>query len=296
MTMVILVVVVLAQIILFQVISALANRSILMEEASRLTNPVPESVTRHSRIAPMVRIGIGGALACAAMVALFGFGESRNTAGILLAGASAVSAVAFIAGQASDRRVMRDLSEAAPGGGVRHASLVRRTHDKWHHPILECVPIVIFVATAIFLLNATGLGIGSEALSERPRVLVYFGLQGALVIAGLYRALRPVIGISSISQYIPSLRRNPEVSIRLGEALAGTQLRFFLIAKIGLSSLLGVQIVKNVLGTTGSAAAATWSIVGWAILAALVIAYGYYLRRIGKISRRMQDQMGTANS
>ncbi len=59
MTMVILFVVVLAQIILFQIISALANRSILVEEVSQVTGPVPESVTKHSRIAPMVRIGIG---------------------------------------------------------------------------------------------------------------------------------------------------------------------------------------------------------------------------------------------
>jgi hypothetical protein len=295
MTMVIFVVVVLAQIILFQVISALANRSILMEEVSQLTGPVPESVTRHSRIAPMVRIGIGGALASVALVALFGLEESQNTARILIAGASAVSAVAFGIAQATDRQVMRDLSDAAPGGGVRHASLDRRTHDKWYHPVLEVIPIVIFVSTAIFLLSTTGLSIRSEVLSDRPRILVYFGLQGMLVIAGLYRALRPVIGISSISQFIPSLRRNPEASIRLGEELAGTQLRFFLIAKICLSSLLGVQIVKNVLWATGSAAAATWSALGWCILAVLAIAYGYYLRRIGKISRRMQEQMGSAS-
>ncbi len=45
-----------------------------------------------------------------------------------------------------------------------------------------------------------------------------------------------------------------------------------------------------------NAAAATWSTLGWCIIAVLMIAYGYYLRRIGKISRRMQEQMGSANS
>ncbi len=295
MTMVIFVVVVLAQIILFQFISALAIRSILVEEVSQVTGLVPESVTKHSRIAPMVRIGIGGALACVALFALFGLGESQYTAKILLAGVSALSAAAFVIGEASDRRVMRDLSDATPGGGVRTASLERRTLDKWYRPALEVIPIVIFVATAVFLLSVTSLPIGSEILGERPRILVYFGFQGALVIGGIYRALRPAVGISSISQYIPSLRRNPKVSIRLGEELAGTQLRFFLIAKIGLSSLLGVQIVKNVFDATGNAAAATWSTLGWCILAVLAIMYGTYLRKIGRISSRMQEQMGSSN-
>jgi hypothetical protein len=295
MTMVILVVVVLAQIVLFQFIAALANRSIIMEETSQVAGSVPETVTNHARIAPIVRMGIGGVLACVALLALVGLTHDQLATKILITGVSAVSAIAFGFGQATDRRVMRDLADAAPSGGVRRASLERRTHDKWYRPALEAIPLVIFVATAIFLLSTTGLSIESEVLSERPRILVYFGLQGVVVISGLYRALRPVIGISSISQYIPSLRRNPEVSIRIGEELAGTQLRFFLVAKIGLSSLLGVQIVKNVLWATGSAAAATWSTFGWCIIAVLAIVYGYYLRRIGKISRRMQEQMGSAN-
>ncbi len=295
MTMVIFFVVVLAQIVLFQFIAALANRSILTEEMSQVTGSVPESVTKHAQVAPIVRMGIGGVLACIALLALLELTDDQLTAKILVAGVSAASAIAFGIGQTTDKRVMRDLADAAQGGGVRRASLERRALDKWYHPALEVLPLVIFVATAVLLLNTTGLSIRSEVLSERPRILVYFGLQGVLVIAGLYRALRPIVGISSISQYIPSLRRNPEVSIRLGEELAGTQLRFFLIAKIGLSSLLGTQIVKNVLWATESAAAATWSTLGWCILAVLMIAYGYYLRKIGKISRRMQEQMGSAN-
>jgi len=295
MTMVIFVVVVLAQIVLFQFIAALANRSIIMEETSQVAGSVPETVTNHARIAPIVRMGIGGVLASVALLAVLGLTDDQLTTKILIAGVSAVSAMTFFIGQSTDKRVMRDLADAIPSGGVRRASLERRTNDKWYRPALEAIPLVLFVATAIFLLSTTGLSIGSEVLSERPRILVYFGLQGVLVISGLYRALRPVIGISSISQYIPSLRRNPEVSIRIGEELAGIQLRFFLVAKIGLSSLLGVQIVKNVLWATGSTAAATWSILGWCILAVLMIAYGYYLRRIGKISRRMQEQMGSAN-
>ena len=295
MTMVIFFVVVLAQIILFQFIAALANRSILMEEMSQVTDSVPESVTKHARVAPIVRMGIGGTLACVALLAILGLTENQSAAKLLIAGVSAASAVAFGIAQATDRQVMRDLADAAPGGGVRHASLERRTTDKWHLPVLEAIPLLIFVATAIYLLGTTGLSIGSETLSERPRILAYFGLQGVLMIAGLYRALRPVIGISSISHYIPSLRRNPEVSIQLGEELAGTQLRFFLIAKIGFSLLLGAMIVKNVLLATGSVAAAAWSTIGWCILAALAILYGYYFRRIGRISRQMQEQMGPAN-
>jgi len=295
MTMVIFFVVVLAQIVLFQFIAALANRSILTEETSQVTSSVPESVTKHARVAPIVRMGIGSTLACVALLALLGLTENQSAAKLLIAGVSAASAVAFGIAQATDRQVMRNLADAAPGGGLRRASLERRTTDKWYHTILEVIPLLVFVATAVYLLGTTGLSIGSETLSERPRILVYFGLQGVLMIAGLYRALRPVIGISSISHYIPSLRRNPEVSIQLGEELAGTQLRFFLIAKIGFSLLLGAMIVKNVLLATGSVAAAAWSAFGWCVLAVLAILYVYYFRRIGRISRQMQEQMGPAN-
>jgi len=295
MTMVVFVVVVLAQIVLFQFIAALANRSIIMEETSQMAGSVPETVANHARIAPIVRMGIGGVLASVALLAVLGLTDDQLTTKILIAGVSVLSAIAFGFGQATDRRVMRDLADAAPSGGVRRASLERRTLGMGYRPALEAIPLVLFVATAIFLLSTTGLSIGSEVLGERPRILVYFGLQGPLVIAGLYRALRPVVGIASISQYIPSLRKNPEASIRLGEELAGTQLRFLLMAKIGLSALLGTTIVKNVLWATGSTAAATWSTLGWCILAVVMIAFGYYLRRIGKISRRMQEQMGSAN-
>ena len=296
MIMVILVLVVLAQITLFQFLAALANRSIIIEEVSRLTGTAPNSVTDHARIAPIVRMGIGGALACVALLALFGLTDQPFTAKIVILGVSAVSAAVFAFGQVKDRGVMRDLADAASGGGVRQASLARRTLDGWYHPALEVIPLVVFIATAVFLISTPGFAAGAEQLGEQPRILVYFGLQGLLMIGGLYRGLRPVVGIRSITQYIPSLRSNPEVSIRLGEELAGTQLRFFLVAKIGFSLLLGSLVAKNVLTAAGSSAAAPWSILGWCIVGVLVVMYGFYFSRIGSISRRMQKQMDPANS
>jgi hypothetical protein len=290
MTLVILVLVVLAQITLFQVLAVLANRSIVLEETSRLTYSIPRSVTDHARKAPVVRMGIGFFFACVVLLAAFGPIDDRLTAQMLIVGVSVGSAVVFAVSQERDRRVMRDLADADPDGGLRRASLERRGRG-WYHPAMEALPLLVFVATAVFLLNV-GFVSGSVFTGDRTRVLVYFGLQGAVVAWGLYRGLRPEAGVASIASYIPSLRRNPEVSMRLGDQLEGTQLRFFLLVKIGISAMLGAMVVKNVLRATGNAAAASWGVLGWCIVAALVVVYAFYFRRVGQITRQMQDQTG----
>ncbi len=291
MTLVILVLVVLAQITLFQILAVLANRSIVLEETSRLTYSIPRSVTDHARKAPVVRMGIGFFFACVVLLAAFGPIDDRLTAQMLIVGVSVGSAVVFAVSQERDRRVMRDLADADPNTGVRRASLERRAFRKWYHPAMEALPLLAFVATAVFLLNV-GFVSGSTFSGDRTRVLIYFGLQGAVVAWGLYRGIRPEAGVASIASYIPSLRRNPEVSMRLGEQLEGTQLRFFLLVKIGIAMMLGTVIVKNVLRAAGNPAAASWDVLGWCIVAALVVVYAFYFRRVGQISRQMQDQMG----
>ncbi|MEJ2720893.1 MAG: hypothetical protein P8181_07095, partial [bacterium] len=125
----------------------------------------------------------------------------------------------------------------------------------------------------------------------QTRILVYLGFQVAIVIWGIFRSLKPVVGVPSVAPYIPSLRRNPAVSVRLGEDLAVTQLRFTLIAKIGITAFLGVLIVKKVLLASGSSAAAIWGIAAWCILGLLLVLYARYFRQIGRISRKINEQM-----
>jgi len=292
MVLMILVFVVLAQIGLFQFLTAVANRSILMEETSRMTHPIPASVTEHAHRAPIVRMGVGVFFTCVVVLAALGPIDNSVTAKILVAGVSVVSAVMFAVGQSHDRRFMRELADSDPDGGVRRASLEPRTFLTWYHPAIEVVPLVVFLATAVFLLSAMGFGPGSDFKGDRTRILVYFGLQGAVVAWGLYRCLRPVVGIASIASSIPSLRRHPEETMRLGEQLESTQLKFFVLVKIGISAMAGVLVVKNVLRAVDSAAAASWGVVGWCILGVLVILYGLFFRRVGRITREIQEQMG----
>jgi hypothetical protein len=219
----------------------------------------------------------------------------------LIAAVSVISAIAFVAALAKDRRMMRLLADTMPGGSVRRASLERRTLSQWYHPAFEAIPIVIFVATALFVINTPGLvftgsnGVDSNVSSERSHVLILFGLQGLLVFGALYRSIRKGVDVESMAQHIPSLRKRPEVSLRLGEQMAGTQLRFFMLAKIAIASMLGAAVVGKVLEATGHPAATTWDAFGWGIIGVLLVSFFFYMRSVGKISRQMQQEMELTN-
>ena len=72
MNMAILSLVVLAQIVLFQFVAALANRSIIQQELRATEGPVPGAVTDHARRAPTIRMALGAVLACLAILPLTG--------------------------------------------------------------------------------------------------------------------------------------------------------------------------------------------------------------------------------
>ncbi len=301
MTIAIFALVVLAQIVLFQFIAALANRSIIRQEFSSTECPIPRIVTDHARRAPVIRMALGAVLACLAILPLTGLIGAQTTGTLLIAMASVMSAIAFFVALAKDRKIMRLLSDAMPGGSVRRASLERRTLSQWYHPAFEAIPVVILVVTALFLISMPGFvfigsnGVDPNVSSERSYVFVLFGLQALLVFGALYRSIRKGVDVESMAQHIPSLRKRPEVSLRLGEQMAGTQLRFFMFAKIAIASLLGATVIENVLEATGHPAAMMWDTSGWVITGVLLVGFFIYLRRVGKISRQMQQEMELTN-
>ena len=61
MTIAVLSLVVLAQIALFQFVSAIANRSLILQELRSLDGPAPNRLAEHSRRAPIVRHAPHGA-------------------------------------------------------------------------------------------------------------------------------------------------------------------------------------------------------------------------------------------
>ena len=212
-----------------------------------------------------------------------------------------VGRVVLKAAPAEAGKGLRVLADTMPGGSVRRASLERRTLSQWYHPAFEAIPIVIFVATALFLINTPGLvftgsnGVDPEVAGERSHVFVLLGLQGLLVFGALYRSIRKGVDVDSMAQHIPSLRKRPEASLHLGEQMAGTQLRFFMFAKIAVASLLGAAVVENVLEATGHPAAMMWDALGWGIVGVLMVSFFFYLRRVGRISRQMQQEVELTN-
>ena len=296
MTLGILFLVIFAQILLFQIMAALANRTVMQQELRALDRPAPRALTDHIERAPRLRVTLGVLLGCVAALPLFGIPSDPGLGKLLLALVSVGSAIGFARAQVQDRAMMRLLADQFPGGGLRRASLEPRSLRQWYHPVLEVIPILIFVATGVFLLGATGFGFtdpGSTdvvATGGRTHVFVLFGLQGLFVFGGLYRSIRKSVDVGSMAQYIPSLRNRPADSLRLGGQLAGTQLRFFMFAKVAIALLLASTIIEHVYEATSQTGAALWDAVGWSMVGVLLIGFFFYLQKVGRISRRAQQE------
>jgi hypothetical protein len=297
MTIAILSLMILGQIALFQFLAALANRSIMRQEFRLLEDPPSDRLTAHVRRAPVFRIGLGVILGGLVLLPLTGYLADPLTAKLLLVGISLTSAVAFALANARDREMMRLLADLAPGGSVRRASLEHRSLRQYYHPLLEVIPILIFVATLIFLVSVPGLVSAGESMftGARTHILALFGLQAVLVFGALYYAQRRGVNVNSMATYIPSLRQRPEVALRLGKELAGTQIRFFIFARIGIAALLGLTIVGKVLVASGDPSAFLWSAIRWGLFGVLLIGFLLYLKRVGRVSRRMQEEMEVSN-
>ena len=68
-----------------------------------------------------------------------------------------------------------------------------------------------------------------------------------------------------------------------------------MFAKIAVASLLGASIVEKILDATGRAGASFWDIMGWSIVGLLLVGFFFYLRKVGNVSRRMQQEMELTN-
>jgi hypothetical protein len=75
----------------------------------------------------------------------------------------------------------------------------------------------------------------------------------------------------------------------------GTQIRFFIFVRIGIALLLGVTIVGKVLAVPGDPGAFLWSTIRWRLLGVLLIGFFFYLKKVGRVSRRMQQEMEQSN-
>lgn len=296
--MYILTLVVLGEIVLFQFMAALANRSLMRQEISSLDAEVPQPLLNHAERTSKFRMAMGGVLIVVALVPVTGLVGTTLVGKLLMTAVSITSAFAFTLALAKDRKMMRLLAELYPGGSVRHASLERRTLNQWYHPALETLPIMVFVATALFLATAPGFLSATpdvHVVAGRTNVLVLFGLQGLFVLGALYHTVRKGVDVGSLATHIPSLRKRPQVSLRLGEQLAGVQAKYFMFAKIAVAALLGAAVVEKILEATGRSGASFWDTTGWVIVGLLLVTFSLYLRRVGRLSRRMQQEMEWAN-
>ena len=290
MTIVVLSLVILFQIGLFQFLAVLANRSIFQQELQLLGALAPDRLTNHARRPPVLQLGLGLILGCLVLLPLFGLPSDPVLGKLLLVSVSLISAIGFFFTRARDRAMMSLLIGYTPEGSVRRASLKCRSLRQWYHPAIEAIPIVIFVATLLFLTRVPEFIAADEPAftAGRMYILTLYGFQGLLVFGAHFYALGKGVDVNSMATYLPSLRRQPEVALRLGEELAGTQVRFFMFMRIGVAALLGTTIVEKVFAAIGNPGVFLWQAIGWGLIGVLLISFFFYLRKVGRISRQMQ--------
>ncbi len=284
--------VVLCQVGLFQILTALANKSLLHKEFGLLETPVPDRLAKHNRQAPVRRIVLGIILACLILLPLSGLAISLVAGKILLVSVSTVSALAYGLENNRDRRMMGLLARHTPNGNRRCAALEPRSLRQWYHPALEMIPLAFFVATLLFLTRTPAFITADETIfpAGRTVLLALFGLQGLLVFGSQYYALRKGVDVKSVAAVIPSLRQRPETALRLGEEMAGTHVRFFMFLRVGIAAILGVTIVKKIFAATGNPGLGLWEVVGWVLAGVQIMGFALYLKKVGSISRLIQHE------
>ena len=72
-------------------------------------------------------------------------------------------------------------------------------------------------------------------------------------------------------------------------------MRYFMFVKVGVASLLGAAGVEKVFEATGNPGAPVWDAIGWGLIAVFLVGFFFYLRKVGKLSRRVQQEMELAN-
>lgn len=287
MTFSMLLLVILVQIAIFQFLSLSFTRSLFVARIGEPVGPEADRVAHYLARAKQLRFGFGSFLLAACLVIAAGV-LSGPSAKIALAVVSVTSSVAFTGAIIRDRREVHAMLQDRPDGAVRLASLRPRRLRQWYHPAWETLPVAISVATVAFLVvwDARGYPV-------RPGILAFLALQIAFVFGALLYTVRYGTTARN-SSALSSLRRQPELALELGERLLGAELRYFMIAKVGVALLLSATIVHLAMVDAGNALEPAFKTVRWLLAGALLVAFAAYVARVGMLTKRALDRAESA--
>lgn len=278
--------VVIGQIAVFQFAAVAFTRSLFAALLGYPSDPLAGESATYLRKASRYRFILGGVLLVFALASLIGLPADATTRKLLLAVVSLTSSGAFAYASVKDRRAVRSMRKALPESGVRRASLQPRAVSHWYGTAWEILPIAILLATVVLTIT---LGRRLGYITTKMWVLQI--LQAAFVIGALVYTIRHGIAVPNVSSRLPMLRDRPELALEFGERLAAREMQYFMVAKIGVTLLLGVGTVHVGLEALEHSAAPLLNAAKWAIIGLLLALFTAFVLHIVALTRRMQSQI-----
>jgi hypothetical protein len=278
--------VVIGQIAVFQFLSVGFARSLFTAHLGKLPEPLGSKAAAYLDKARRYRFGLGLVLLLLALASLLGLPPDPQARKLLLVVVSLTSSAAFAFASVSDRRAVRAMRKALPEAGVRRASLQPRSASHWYPSAWEILPIAILVTTVVL---AIALGRRLGHIATEMWVLQF--LQAAFVIGALLYTSRYGVAVPNVSSRLAMLRDHPEVALEFGERLAAREMRYFMLAKIGVALLLGVSTVEAGLKALDHEAASLLGAVSWVIVGVLLVMFVTFVLQIVTLTKHMQNQI-----
>jgi len=280
MNSILIVLTVLVQVLVFQFLAVAFTRSVFVVRLGSPPEPVAAKVAGYLQKAARSRYLLGAILLALAIVIRWVLPLSVGMAKLSLAVVSLVSAFAFVAAVVRDRNFARAAQDELPEAGIRRASLAARPSRYWYSPYWELVPICLVGITCVYVYWLT------LQLTTLPAMIwVWLGVQVVFAFGALWYAARWGMRVPNVSRRLAMLRKHPELALKLGERLAANEARYFMPAKVLVTLLLGLKVLREGMEAMGSAGVETVALLKWLLVGLLILTYVLFILQLGRITK-----------
>jgi hypothetical protein len=274
-----------AQVVVFQLLATRWSRSLpeFLVGSRDLPETVAAAVARYRIDVGSARRVFGVVLLAAAAATAFlpGIGEGPRKLG--LAAISLLSALGLVFSFSRDRRELAQISMTLPEPETRTASLRRRSLWEFYPPAWEMIPPAIFLATVGF---TCWTALTSPHRSVETGWVLLPLLQAAFVAAGFLFSRRYAEERVGLSQRARAHLGTPEDALKLDRRLQSLELRALLGSKIGVTLLLALSQVEQLIASSGREQPEILALASWAVVAALLLLFAAYLLQSSARRRR----------
>jgi len=274
--------IVIGQITVFQFAAVAFTRSLFTAMLGHPPDPLARESALYLSKASRFRFALGAALLLLTLATLIGLPADPAMRKLLIAFLSLTSSGAFAYASVTDRRTVNSMRQALPESGVRRASLMPRAAFHWYRAAWEILPIAILLATVVLTI-VLGRRLG-HITTEMWGLQI---LQAVFVIGAFVYTLRHGVAVPNVSSRLAMLRDRPELGLEFSERFAARERQYFMLAKIGVTLLLGVSTVHSGLEALNHEAAAPFDTMTWVIVGVLLVLFATFVLQIVTLTKRV---------